>query len=548
MKKAIMIILKGIVIGFISVAIPGLSASTIAIVLGTYYLLIDSISSLFKDFKRSVIFLFEIMLGYFIGCIIAATSISKLYITYPLPVILLILGFVVGSLPNMVEDIRSVKVKPVYFIITLIIMVGIVCYSLFAFRGEAVNFSNMQFYDYIILAIVGLITSTTLVVPGFDFAMILLSLGYYYAIMGSIAEAVAFQNLLHNLTILGTYLVSYGIGAFIFSKLIKKIFVKYSTQMKYANLGFVLVAPFVVVQKCIIENDAFYYSKNQIIVGIILFAISFILMLIFNHFTKPDDRPKAKRKRNQFRFFYTFIFHPIKASKIMKLFKRTLKHLDDYTFQERFDVFKYAVEEVISVGRIEVKTFGEENILSEATMYVSNHQGKFDGLGIMHAFKNHPVSFLADKAMINHPLYSATPELIKVKLIDRTNIRSQVQAVNEMAFEIENGLSYLVFPEGDWGDNHNTLQEFHTGFARAAYKAKCPIVPICLYDSWRVFNVSSLKKIYPEVHILEPIYYDEYKDLSKNELCDLLKERIQTKLNEIEREKNEIFTSKSKNK
>ena len=54
-----------------------------------------------------------------------------------------------------------------------------------------------------------------------------------------------------------------------------------------------------------------------------------------------------------------------------------------------------------------------------------------------------------------------------------------------------------------------------------------------LYDSYKVFSISSLKKIYPEVHYLKQITYDEYKDLSKKELADLIKTRMQEKIDEL---------------
>ena len=73
------LLIKGILIGFISIAIPGLSASTIAIILGVYYSMINSISSIFKDFKKSVVFLAILILGYAIGSLGGAFMISTVY-------------------------------------------------------------------------------------------------------------------------------------------------------------------------------------------------------------------------------------------------------------------------------------------------------------------------------------------------------------------------------------------------------------------------------------------------------------------------------------
>ncbi|MDY2888214.1 MAG: 1-acyl-sn-glycerol-3-phosphate acyltransferase, partial [Candidatus Caccosoma sp.] len=104
---------------------------------------------------------------------------------------------------------------------------------------------------------------------------------------------------------------------------------------------------------------------------------------------------------------------------------------------------------------------------------------------------------------------------------------------NDVANDIKNGKNYLIFPEGYYKDNKNTLQDFHSGCLNVVYQSKCPIVPICLYDTYKVYNVNSLKKVSCEVHYLKPIYYDEYCNLRKHELIKLVKSRIQEKIDEL---------------
>lgn len=77
------IFLKGILIGFVSLAIPGLGASTIAIILGIYYQMISSISSIFKDFKKNALFLIVLILGYCVGGLIGSLIVDTAYNLYP---------------------------------------------------------------------------------------------------------------------------------------------------------------------------------------------------------------------------------------------------------------------------------------------------------------------------------------------------------------------------------------------------------------------------------------------------------------------------------
>lgn len=558
MKRALGIFIKGIIIGFVSIAIPGLSASTIAIVFGLYFLLIDSISSIFTNFKKSVAFLLTIMLGYGVGSVLGATLISKLYIEFPLPVSLLILGFVVGSIPEMFRDIKTTKTSIKNYLITIIIAASVILYSSLAFNGNPVDFDDMELYEYIVLAIVGFVTSTTLVIPGVDFAMILLSFGYYYAILGAINNLVSLTDMVHNITVLAIYLVSYGIGAFIVSTFIKKVIGKHEAQFKYANLGFVIAAPIVVIQKSILKNELFmnnldiYASQSQIIIGVSLFIFAYLAMYMFNHFNSEHDlRSEVRKKRNQLRLYLSVLFHPIKAIKMIKTLRYYTNNLDKYSFKERFNIFYDSVNTINKAGRIYPLIYGLENVTEDTTLFLSNHQGKYDGIGITLALKDHPFSFLAEKEMLEQPFYREIPKMLEIKIIDKKSYKSQYNAILEMGEDLKRGLNHLAFPEGDFFDNHNELQEFHSGCLKAAYISKCTIQPICLYDSWKVYGKSSFKKIKPEVHILKPIKYDEYKDLTRVELKDLVKERIAEKLKEIikekgflgEEEKNEVLTN-----
>ena len=50
-------------------------------------------------------------------------------------------------------------------------------------------------------------------------------------------------------------------------------------------------------------------------------------------------------------------------------------------------------------------------------------------------------------------------------------------------------------------------------------------------------NSNSLKPCVTQIHYLKPIEYDEYKDLNKTKLSELVKERIQEKLDELLKER-----------
>ena len=61
-------IIKGIMIGIANI-IPGVSGGTMAVSLGIYDRLIGSISGLFREFKKSILFLIPIIIGAGIGIV-----------------------------------------------------------------------------------------------------------------------------------------------------------------------------------------------------------------------------------------------------------------------------------------------------------------------------------------------------------------------------------------------------------------------------------------------------------------------------------------------
>ena len=189
MSKYFLLTLKGILIGFASLGIPGLSASTIAIVLFVYYDMIYAISHIFSKPKKSITFLIFLLIGYGIGCIGGAWMVNSLYIMYPVPVIAAVLGFLIGSVPRMAaENKEDFKHWPNWVVMAIVAAIFLV-YALVITNGHTVTFDKeLVPFDFIMMFIVGAITSATLVIPGVDFAVTLMALGYYYAFIGLVGD------------------------------------------------------------------------------------------------------------------------------------------------------------------------------------------------------------------------------------------------------------------------------------------------------------------------------------------------------------------------
>lgn len=206
---------------------------------------------------------------------------------------------------------------------------------------------------------------------------------------------------------------------------------------------------------------------------------------------------------------------------------------DKFDEKQRYEEALKVINRLKKRGRISTVVSGRDNLPKEGgyIMY-SNHQGKYDALGIMYGHKK-PLSVLMEYKKSKVILTSQFIDAIGGKRIKMDNPRQQLVILNEIADEVTKGRRYLIFPEGGYGNNHNHLQEFSTGCFRSAIKAKCPVVPICLIDSWKPFGVNSLKPVTTYVHFLKPIEYAEYCNMKAAEVGTLVKSRISEKLIDI---------------
>lgn len=207
------------------------------------------------------------------------------------------------------------------------------------------------------------------------------------------------------------------------------------------------------------------------------------------------------------------------------------KKVDD---EFRYNYARKVLSNVVKKSRVKVTVTGLENInqLDDGYVLYSNHQGRFDALAIYEVHERQ-LSVVIDEKRSHGVLVTQFLRLVNAKRLEKDNFRQGIILFNEIGEEVKKGKNFLIFPEGIYENNGNTLQEFHTGCIKFLLKAKCPIVPVTLWDTYKVYGENSLKKVTCSVHFLKPIFYDEYGCLNKNEIAELIKTRIQEKIDEL---------------
>ena len=63
-------------------------------------------------------------------------------------------------------------------------------------------------------------------------------------------------------------------------------------------------------------------------------------------------------------------------------------------------------------------------------------------------------------------------------------------------------------------------------------RAKCPIVPVALLDSYKPFDTKSTDKTVVQIYYLPATNYEDYKDMKSTEIAALVKTRIEEKIKE----------------
>lgn len=205
---------------------------------------------------------------------------------------------------------------------------------------------------------------------------------------------------------------------------------------------------------------------------------------------------------------------------------------DNHTDQERYDYLRRVVVKLNKTGLIHIGGSGTEYIPSEGGFILfPNHQGLFDMLALIESCP-HPLRVVVKKEVSNVIVVKQVLKLLRGIPMDRTDIRASMEIIHKMTDDVKNGKNYVIFAEGTRSREGNQILKFKAGTFKSAVNARCPIIPVALIDSYKPFDVSSIKEETVQVHYMEPIFYDQYIGMKTMEIADVVHNRIQKKIDE----------------
>lgn len=233
-----------------------------------------------------------------------------------------------------------------------------------------------------------------------------------------------------------------------------------------------------------------------------------------------------------FRFIYVIVMNVFRAPYMIPMMRHMIKHPENYSERRRYEMAQHMIHLMQRSGRITTICTGTEHLPKEGgyIMY-PNHQGKYDALGIISSHEE-PCTLVMDRNKSNGLLVKEFIDLLEGKRMDIKDVRQAMKIILEVSEEAAQGKRVILFPEGGYDHNHNRVENFKAGSFKSAVRAKVPIVPVALIDSYKVFNSFGFGKITTQVHFLKPIPYEEYQRMKTQEIAALVRQRIEDVIEE----------------
>lgn len=282
--KNIIKMIKGMIVGFI-IIIPGVSGSMIAAALNIYEDLISALSNITKKPVKSVLSVWQYIIGIIIGVGLGVVFVVTIYTKFPIQLTALFIGLIIGGIPKLIKENKK-DFNRWYHMFTIVITILLVGSLLFV--PTSINNVNTNGKTLVYLA-TGLLLAGPIIIPGISGAMVLSMIGLYNQTMTTISNffknlvTFQFQNLLNGIGPIIFIGIGAALGLVIFAKIIKYILEKYPVIFNAVILGVLLVAPLSIIvsldKELSLDQTSLMQLLNtgNLLVGIVFLIFGFLL-------------------------------------------------------------------------------------------------------------------------------------------------------------------------------------------------------------------------------------------------------------------------------
>ena len=210
------------------------------------------------------------------------------------------------------------------------------------------------------------------------------------------------------------------------------------------------------------------------------------------------------------------------------------KKTDEYPEQLKYDHAQYMMQRAIMAGNVDLGVFGLEDLpQQDGFILYANHQGLFDVVAIVGTCPR-ALGAVLKQELFKVPLVRELALCSHSLPLDRDSVRQSVKVMRTVGEEVKKGKNMLIFPEGTRSRMENQMGPFHAGSFRAAQSAKCPIVPVAMFNSWKVLDRPGSKPVAAQIHYLKPILYEEYASMNTHAIADLTRSHLEAELQRLQ--------------
>ncbi len=273
--KTLITFLKGIVVGLGAVA-PGLSGSILLVIFGLYQKIVSTVSHIFKDFKRNVLFLLPLALGIGGGMVLFSRLIDIPLTHFPMQTYYMFLGLILGTIPMVFKEVKKEGYHPKYIIFTVVSFAAGAAFFLLN-QGLFPNIENANILQSVGL---GVVVAAAYLVPGVDSFAILSAFGLYNLWKDSLGN-LDFKVLLPA----GLGLV---IGALIICFGFNKLFDKWYTGTYSIIFGLFLA----VILNYIVKECPAPALDGRTAISVVLFFVGLAFSLAFSQIERIIEKLK----------------------------------------------------------------------------------------------------------------------------------------------------------------------------------------------------------------------------------------------------------------
>lgn len=166
------------------------------------------------------------------------------------------------------------------------------------------------------------------------------------------------------------------------------------------------------------------------------------------------------------------------------------------------------ISNIANICHVDVDVEGAENIPENGPVVIfANHQGYADVLGLYLAIRKFQFGFVGKQEFKKIKAMDVAFNLTRSVFLHRGDARAALETIKTTTELLNDGFSLCVFPEGT-RSRGPVPGEFKDGAFKFAQKAKVPVLPVTINDSYKMFEVDdsfhpcTVKvKIHPVVHI-----------------------------------------------